>query len=198
MSFRHTKLSFTSEIHYACLQHTYLVTKLCLTLATPWTAACQLSCLSLSPRWKEDSEKATLKLNIQNTKIMKSSPITSWQIDGENSDSCSLSWWCYPTISSSVVPFFSCLQSFPASGFCPVSQFFASGGQSTGASASASASVLPVIIQDWFPLGLTDLKSLLSKRLSRVFKSINSLVLNFLYGPTLTSVHDYWINHSFD
>ena len=103
--FRHTKLGFTVEIHYACLQHTYLVTKLCLTLATPWTAACQLSCPSLSPRWKEESEKATLKLNIQNTKIMKSSPITSWQIEGENSDSCSLSWWCYPTISSSIATF---------------------------------------------------------------------------------------------
>ena len=110
------------------------------------------------------------------------------------SNSCPSSQWCHPTISSSVVPFFSCLQSFPASGFFPMSQFFASGGQSTGA--SASASVLPMIIQDWFPLGLTDLTSLLSQGLSRVFKSINSLVLNLLYGPTLTSVHDYWKNHS--
>ena len=79
----------------------------------------------------------------------------------------SISWWCHPTISSSVVPFSSCLQPFPASGSFPRSQFFASGGQSIGV--SASASVLPMIIQDWFPLGLTGLISLQSKRLSRVF-----------------------------
>ena len=67
------------------------------------------------------------------------------------SDSCPLSWWCHPTISSSVVPFSSCPQSFPASGSFPMSQFFASGGQSIGI--SASASVLPMNIQDWFPFG---------------------------------------------
>ena len=65
--------------------------------------------------------------------------------------SCPSSWWCHPTISSSVVPFSSCLQSFPAPGSFPMHQFFASGGQSIGA--SASASVLPINIQDWFPLG---------------------------------------------
>ena len=83
------------------------------------------------------------------------------------SNSCSLSWWCHPTISSSVVPFFSCLQLFPISGSFPMNQFFTSGSQSTGA--SALASVLPVNIQDWFPLGLTGLISLQSKGLSRVF-----------------------------
>ena len=77
-------------------------------------------------------------------------------------------WWCHPTISSSVIPF-SCLQSFSASGSFPVSQFFASGGQSIGA--SASASVPPVNIQDWFPLELTGLISLQSKGLSRVFSN---------------------------
>ena len=71
------------------------------------------------------------------------------------SNSCPLSQWCHPTISSSVVPFFSCLQSFPASGSFPMSLFFPSGGQRIGA--SASASVLPVNIQDWFPLELTGL-----------------------------------------
>ena len=105
----------------------------------------------------------------------------------------------HPIISSSVVPFSSCPESFPASGSFPTSQFPASGGQSTGA--SALASVLPMNIQDWFPLGLTGL-ILQSKRLSRVFnttiKSINSLVLSFLYSPTLTSIHDYWKNCSFD
>ena len=75
----------------------------------------------------------------------------------------------HPTISSSVIPFSSCLQSFPASGSFPMSQFFASGGQSIGA--LASASVLPMNIQDWFPLGLTGWISLLSKGLSRVFSN---------------------------
>ena len=88
---------------------------------------------------------------------------------GTCSNSCPLSWWCHLTISSSVVPFSSCLQSFPASGSYPMSQFFTSGGQSIGA--SASASVLPMIIQDWFPLGLTSLISLQSKGLSRVFSN---------------------------
>ena len=77
------------------------------------------------------------------------------------------SWWCHPTISSSVVPFSSCPQSFSASGSFPVSWLFTSGGQSIGA--SASASVLPMDIQGWVPLGLTGLISLLSKRLSRIF-----------------------------
>ena len=85
------------------------------------------------------------------------------------SNSCPLSQWYHPTISSSVVPF-SCLQSFPASGSFPLSQLFASGSQST--EVSASASVLPVNIQDWFPLGLTGLISLQSKGLSREFKAI--------------------------
>ena len=84
-------------------------------------------------------------------------------------NSCPLSRWYHPTISSSVIPFSSHLQSFPASGSSPMSQFFPAGGQSIGV--SASASVLPMNIQDWFPLGLTDSISLLSKELSRVFSS---------------------------
>ena len=83
------------------------------------------------------------------------------------SKSCPLSWWCYPTISSSVIPFFSHLQSFPASGSFPISQFFTSGDQSIGV--SASALVFPMNIQDWFPFGLDGLISLQSKGLSRVF-----------------------------
>ena len=86
---------------------------------------------------------------------------------GDCSNSCLLSWWCHPTISSSVVPFSSCPQSFPASGSFLVSWLFTSGGQSIG----ASASVLPVNIQGCFPLGLTCLISLLSRRLSRVFSN---------------------------
>ena len=116
-------------------------------------------------------------------------------------NSCPLRRWWHPTISSSVVPFFSHLQSIPASGSFPVSQFFASGGQRIGV--SASASVLPTNTQDWSPLGWTGWISLQSKGLSRVFptpqfKSINFLVLSFLYSPTLISIHDHWKNHSLD
>ena len=111
---------------------------------------------------------------------------------------CSNSWplsqWCYSIISSSVVPFSFCLQFVPASRSFKMSQFFTSGGQSIGV--SASASVLPMNIQDWFPLGWL-VGSPCSPRDSQEssptprFKSINSLVLSFLYSPTLTSIHDY-------
>ena len=85
------------------------------------------------------------------------------------SNSCPLSWWCHPTISSFAVPFSSHPQSFPLSGSFPMSQFFASGGQSIGI--SASTSVLPMSIQEWFPLGWTGWISLQSKGLSRVFSN---------------------------
>ena len=85
------------------------------------------------------------------------------------SNSCPLSWWCHPAISSSLVPFSSCLPFFTASGSFPMSWFFTSGGQNIGV--SASTSVLPMNIQDWFPLGLTGLVSLQSKGLSRVFSN---------------------------
>ena len=115
---------------------------------------------------------------------------------------CPLSWWCHPNNSSSVVRFSSCLPSFPESASFPMSQCFASGGQSIGV--SASTSVLPMNIQGLFPLGLTGWIFLQSKGLSQEspptpqFKSISSLVLNCLYSPTLTFIHDYWKNHSFD
>ena len=104
---------------------------------------------------------------------------------GISSNSSPLSQWCFLSISSTAAHFSSWPQSFPASGSFPLGQLFSSGSQSIGA--SASASVLPVNIQGWFPLGLTGVISLLSKGLSRVFCS-----------PTFTSVHDYWKNHSFD
>ena len=90
------------------------------------------------------------------------------------SNSCSLSLWCHPTISFSIAPFSSCLQYFPASGSFPVSQFFTSGGQIIGV--SASASVFPMNIQDCFLLGLTGWISLQSKWFSRVFS--NTIVQN--------------------
>ena len=114
---------------------------------------------------------------------------------------CPLSWWCHPAISSSVIPFSSCPQSFPASGSLQMSQFFISGGQRIGVSPSTSD--LPMNLQDWFPLGWTGWISY-SPRDSQEssptsqFKSINSSALGFLYSPTLTSIHDYWKNHSFD
>ena len=111
---------------------------------------------------------------------------------GAYSNSCPLSWWCHPTISSSVGPFSSHLQSFPASGSFQMSQFFASGGESIGVSGSA----LSMNIQDWFPLGWTGWISLLSMGSQESsptpqFKNINSSTLSFLYSPTLTSIHDY-------
>ena len=136
---------------------------------TPWTAAHQAS-LSITNSW------SLLKL-MSITSVMPSSHLI----------------FCYPLLLL--------LQSFPASGSFQMSQFFESGGQSTGV--SASAFVLPMNIQDWFPLGLTGLISLRSNGFSRFFskpqfKGINSSVLSFLYSPTLTSIHDYWKNHSFD
>ena len=111
------------------------------------------------------------------------------------------SQWCHPTISSSVVPFFSCPQSFPASGSFQMSQLFSSGGQSIGV--SASTSVPPMNTQDWSPLdGLVG--SPCSPRDSQEssptpqFKSINSSALSLLYSPTPTSVHDHQKNHSLD
>ena len=113
---------------------------------------------------------------------------------------CPLSQWCPPTISSSVIPFSSCPQSFPALGSFQMSQFFASGDQSIGV--LASTSVLPMSIQDWFPLGWTGWISLQSKGLSRVFSNTtvqkHLLRSAFFYSPTLTSIHDHWKNHSLD
>ena len=105
------------------------------------------------------------------------------------SNTCPLNGWCHPTISSSVTPFSSSLQSFPASGSFPVSRLFASSSQSIGVSASASVGMVgspcsPRDSQESSP--------------APQFESINSLALSLLYGPILTSVHDYWKNHSFD
>ena len=102
---------------------------------------------------------------------------------GVCSNSCPLSRWCYLTISSSAIPFFSCLQSFPVSGSLPMNWLFASGVQSIG----ASASVLPMNIQGWFPLGLTGLISLQSKGLSRVFSNTTVQKHQFFFRPSLWS-----------
>ena len=137
--------------------------------ATPWTAARQTS-LSIT-----NSQSLVKLMSIES--VMPSNHLTS------------------------VVPFSSSLQSFQASGSFPVSQFFTSGGQRFGV--SASASVLPMNIQDWSPLGWTCWISLQSKGLSKVFSNITVqkhqfFGAQFLYSPSLTFIHDYWKNHSFD
>ena len=119
---------------------------------------------------------------------------------GVHSDSRSSSLWCHPAISSSVVPFSSCSQSFPASESFPMSQLLAWGGQSTGV--LALASFLPRKSQGWSPSEWIGWISLQPKGLSRVFS--NNTVQkhqfsgSFLHSPTLTSIHDYWKNHSLD
>ena len=134
---------------------------------------------------------------LQHTRLPRPSPFP-----GACSNSCLLSRWCHPTISSSVTPFSSCPPSFPASGSFPMSWLFTSGGQSTGA--SASVSVLPMNIQGWFPLGLTGFISLLFKGLSRVFSS-TTIQKHQFFGPqpSLQSnphIHTWLLgrNHSFD
>ena len=172
---------------------------------TPWTAAHQasLSVTSSQSLLKFMSIESEMPSNhlilccpLLRTRLL-CPPLSPWIC----SDSCPLSQWCCLTISSSATPFSFCLQSFPVSESFPTSPFFASRGQSTRA--SASGTVLPMNIQDWFPLGWTGWISLQFKGLSRVFstpqfRSINSSALSFLYSPTLTSIHDYWKNHSFD
>ena len=111
---------------------------------------------------------------------------------------CYLTWWCYLSLSSSAAPISFCRQSFPASGSFLMRQLFASIGQ--GIKASASPLVLSMTIQGWSPLGLTGWISLQSKGLSRVFSNTVAQKHQFfglLSGPTLTSIRDYWKNHSF-
>ena len=112
-------------------------------------------------------------------------------------NSCALSWWCHPAISSSVVSSSSCPHSLPASESFPMSQLFAWGGQSTEVSASASVNT-----QVWSPLGWTGcllvVQGTRKSSLAPQFKSINSSVLSFLHSPTLTYIHHHWKNHSLD
>ena len=155
----------------SCLGPVQLLSRVWL-FTTPWTAAHQAS-LSIT------NSRSLLKLFTQTVY-----------------SNCPSSQWCHPTISSSVIPFSSHLQSFLASGSFQMSQLFTSGGQSIGV--SASASVLPMNIQDWLvwsPCGPQDSQE---SSPTPQFKSINSLALSFLYSPTLTSIHDYWKNHSFN
>ena len=123
--------------------------------------------------------------------LQHTSPACPSPSPGACSNSCPLSWWCHPIISPSVVPFFSCLQSFPSSGSFRMSQFFALGGQSSG----ALTSVLPMNFQDWFPSGLTGLISLQSKGPSKVFSN-TTVQRHQFFGAQRSlwsnSICDYW------
>ena len=121
----------------------------------------------MSPALKVQFSRSVMSDSLRPHGLQHARPPCSSPTPGACSNSCPSSQWCHPTISSSVVPF-SCLRSFPASSSFPMSQFFASGGQNIGV--SASASVLPMHIQDWFPLGWTGWISLQSKGLSRVLQ----------------------------
>ena len=116
-------------------------------------------------------------------------------------NSCPLSWWCHPTTSSSVIPFSSCPQSFPASGSFPMSHLFTSDDQSIGV--STSASVFLMSVQGWFPLRLTGLIPCCpkdSQESSPVpqFQGIYFSALHLLYSPSLTIIHDHWEDYSLD
>ena len=174
----------TKEVHCAFSSFCLSWYLFCLTISI----FCQFSCSVMSD---------CLQIHgLQHTRL----PCPS--TPGACSNSCPSSQWCHPIIPFSVVPFSSCLQSFPASRSFQMSQFFGSGGQSIGV--SASASVLQKNIQDLFPLGWTGWISLQSKGLSRVFSNTTVQTHQFFstqlksYGPTLTSIHDFWKNHSFD
>ena len=154
----------------------------------PWTE---------EPGSLQFSSVSVMSDSLQPHELQHTRPPCPSPTPGVHSNPCSLSPWCHPTISFSVIPFSACPQSFPASGSFPMSQLFASGGENIGV--SALTSVFPMNTQDWSPFGWTGWISLQSKGLSRVlstpqFKSINSSVLSFLYSPTITSIHDYWKN----
>ena len=112
------------------------------------------------------------------------------------SDSYPLSWWCHPTISSSVVPLSLCPQSLPALGSFSISWLFASGGLSIGD--SVSASVLLMNIQGWLVVSPCSPRDSEEFSPAPEFEGVNSSGLSLPYGPTLTSIYDYWKNHSFD
>ena len=153
------------------------------------------------PRWRSvQFSRSVLSGFLQPHKPQHTRPPCPSPTPGVYYNSCPLSQWCHPTISSFFLPFSSCLQSFPASESFPMNQFFAPGGQSIGV--SASTSVFTMNIQDWSPLGWTGWISLQSQGLWRVFSNTTVQKQHFLgaqlYGKTLTSIRDYWKNYSFD
>ena len=163
-----------------------------------WIGKLGLTCIDY---WSVQFSHSVMSDSLRPHESQHARPPCPSPTPGVHSNSCALSRWYHPAISTSVVPFSSCPQSLPASGSFPMSQLFAWGGQSIGI--SASESVLPMNTQDWSPLEWIGWISWQSKGLSRVFstlqfKSINSSALSFLHSPTLTSIHDHWKNQSLD
>ena len=149
--------------------------------------------LNLQERSSVQFSRSVMSDSLRPHELQHARPPCPSPTAGVYTNPCPLSRWCHPTISSSAVPFFSCPQSFPASESFQMSQLFTSGGQSIGI--SALTLVLPMNTQNWSPCSPRDSQESFS---TPQFKSINSSVLSFLYVPTLTSIHDYWKNHSLD
>ena len=156
---------------------------------------------SFLPLTSVQFSRSIMSDSVQPRELQHARPPCPSPTPGVHLNPCMLSRWCHPTVSSSVIPFSSCLQSFPASGSFPVSQLFTSGGHIIGV--SASTSVLPMNTQDWSPLGWLvgspcSPKNSQESSPTPQLKSINSSALSLLYSPTLTSIHDHWKNHSLD
>ena len=177
----HTHYKLYVHVIYICCIYVYVYTEHML-------SSVQFSCSVMSD-------------SLRPHELQHSRPPCPSPTPGVHPTLCPLSQWCHPTNSSSVFPFSSCPQYFPASGSFQMSQLLASGGQSIGV--SASASVLPTNTQDWSPLGRTGWSPwspLDSQESSPTpqFKSINFSALSFIYSPILISIHDHWKNHSLD
>ena len=176
----HKYLDIYRIVHFSSVQslsHVWLFVSPWKGWFPSWFSSDQFSCSvvsnSLQPHW------------LQHTRLPCPSPTPR-----ACSNSCPSSQWCHPTISTSVIPFSSSLQSFPASGSFPMSQFFTSGDQSIGV--LASASVLSVNTQDGLVGSPCCLRDAQESSPTPPFKSVNSSMLSFLYGQTLTSIYDYW------
>ena len=167
--------------------NTYCLTWVSLTLDVGWFSSVQFS-------------HSVVSDSLQPHESQHARPSCSSPFPGVHSESRPSSQWCHPAISSSVIPFSSCPKSLPASESFPKSQLFTWGGQSTGVSAFISSKEIPGLISfrtHWLDLLAVQgtLKSLLQHHSS---EAINSLALSFLHSPTLTSIRDYWKNHSLD
>ena len=145
--------------------------------------------------------RSVVSNSLQPHKLQHARPPCPSQTPRTYPNSCPLSQWCHPTISASVVTFSPCPQSFPASGAFPMSQLFSWGGQSIGVSASTSVLLMNTrtdLLQNGLVGSPCSPRDSQESSPTSQFKSINSSALSFLYGPTLTFIHDYWKNRSLD
>ena len=145
--------------------------------------------------------RSVVSNSLQPHKLQHARPPCPSQTPRTYPNSCPLSQWCHPTISASVLTFSPCPQSFPASGAFPMSQLFSWGGQSIGVSASTSVLLMNTrtdLLQNGLVGSPCSPRDSQESSPTSQFKSINSSALSFLYGPTLTFIHDYWKNRSLD